>query len=43
MRAFAEFIEKTGIEVREVCTYGMGSIVYVVSHLGTYDAEMWKS
>ena len=40
MRAFAEFVKKTGIEVRVICTYGLGSIVYVVSHLGTYDPEL---
>lgn len=31
MRAFEEFIDSTGIEVRELSTYGLGSIIYIVS------------
>ena len=41
MRAFSEFVAQTGIEVRELCTYGMGSIVYIVSSLGSYDKTQW--
>ena len=41
MLAFAQFVEQTGIEVRELCTYGMGSIVYIVSSLGSYDESLW--
>jgi len=33
MRAFEEFIHDSGVEVRELCTYGMGSIVYIVTHI----------
>jgi len=41
MLAFSQFVDETGIEVRELCTYGQGSIVFVVSGLGTYDPEKW--
>lgn len=37
--AFRQFVDETGIEVRELCTYGQGGIVYIVSALGTYDPE----
>jgi hypothetical protein len=41
MLAFAQFVDETGIEVRELCTYGRESIVFVVIGLGTYDPEKW--
>jgi len=30
-RAFSEFVSHCGIKVRQVFTYGMGGVVYVVS------------